>query len=97
MSASQIAQIYSSRDELRPNLDSDENTSVKINDFEKTLKPPQIFKFQSSDGCSIYGMIYLPANYTPNVKYPTVLYVYGGPHVQLVSNSYKANRLLFCF
>lgn len=94
LSASQIAQIYSSRDELRPNLDSDENTSVKINDFEKTLKPPQIFKFQTSDGCTIYGMIYLPANYTPNVKYPTVLYVYGGPHVQLVSNSYKANRFM---
>ena len=94
MNASQIAQIYSNRDELRPNLnlDSDENSLVKLNDFEKTLKPPQIFKFQTSDGCLIYGMIYLPTNYTPSVKYPTVLYVYGGPHVQLVSNSYKANK-----
>lgn len=29
-----------------------------------------------------------PANFDPNKKYPVLVYVYGGPHAQLVTNSY---------
>ena len=91
LNASQIAQIGSNHDDFQVET-SDETRVVKQNDFEKTLKYPQIFNFQTSDGCTLYGMLYLPHNYTPNVKYPTVLYIYGGPHVQLVSNSYKFTK-----
>lgn len=58
------------------------------------FKPPQIFSFMTNDNCKLYGMIYLPFNYEPGVKYPTVLYVYGGPRVQIITNSYKANKFL---
>jgi dipeptidyl aminopeptidase/acylaminoacyl peptidase len=84
------------RDELRSAekffINPHDNSFVLQNDFDKTLKPPQIFKFQTIDNCLLYGMIFMPNNYMPNVKYPTILYVYGGPKVQLVSNTYKANK-----
>lgn len=56
------------------------------------FKPPQTFHFFTDDNCKLYGMIYLPHNYQPGVRYPTVLYVYGGPRAQIVTNSYKASK-----
>ncbi|XP_043933383.1 dipeptidyl peptidase 8 [Protopterus annectens] len=51
--------------------------------------PPEIFSFESKSGFTLYGMIYKPHNLQPGKKYPTVLYVYGGPQVQLVNNHFK--------
>ncbi len=56
------------------------------------FKSPQIFTFNTSDNCKLYGIIYVPFNYQQGVKYPTVLYVYGGPKAQIVTNAYKANK-----
>ncbi|XP_026565056.1 dipeptidyl peptidase 8 [Pseudonaja textilis] len=51
--------------------------------------PPEIFSFQSSSGFVLYGMMYKPHNLQPGKKYPTVLFIYGGPQVQLVNNRFK--------
>ena len=32
--------------------------------------------------------LYLPVNFDPTKKYPVVLYVYGGPHSQMVNDSW---------
>jgi len=32
--------------------------------------------------------LYKPSNFDPSKKYPVILYVYGGPHTQLVTNSW---------
>lgn len=32
-----------------------------------------------------------PADFDPSKKYPLILYVYGGPHAQMVRNSYQAS------
>ena len=47
---------------------------------------------KSADGLydNYYRMI-KPLNFDPSKKYPTVVYVYGGPHSQLVTNTYLAN------
>jgi dipeptidyl aminopeptidase/acylaminoacyl peptidase len=54
--------------------------------------PPQLFSYNSVCGSTMYGMMYLPDDMDVTKKYPVVLFVYGGPHVQLVTNSYKALR-----
>ncbi|MFA6125831.1 MAG: DPP IV N-terminal domain-containing protein [Bacteroidales bacterium] len=36
----------------------------------------------------LYGYLVLPANMDPAIKYPVIVYVYGGPHAQLVVNSW---------
>ena len=37
-----------------------------------------------------YRLIY-PLDFDPAKKYPAIVYVYGGPHSQMVNNSYQAN------
>lgn len=39
-------------------------------------------------------MIYKPHALQPGKKHPTVLFVYGGPQVQLVNNSFKGIKYL---
>ncbi|XP_016345025.1 dipeptidyl peptidase 9 isoform X1 [Sinocyclocheilus anshuiensis] len=56
--------------------------------------PPEIFSFPASSGFQIYGMLYKPHNLKPGKKHPTILFVYGGPQVQLVNNSYKGVKYL---
>lgn len=59
-----------------------------------SYQPPKLFSYDSMSGYHHYGMFICPDNYRPGQKYPTVLFVYGGPQVQLVSNSFKGIRFL---
>ncbi|XP_065267643.1 dipeptidyl peptidase 8 isoform X3 [Emys orbicularis] len=45
--------------------------------------PPEIFSFESSSGFTLYGMMYKPHHLQPGKKYPTVLFIYGGPQGQI--------------
>ena len=47
---------------------------------------------KSADGLydNHYRMIY-PKDFDPSQKYPVILYVYGGPHSQMVNNSWLAS------
>lgn len=56
--------------------------------------PPEIFDFPAKSGFQLYGMVYKPHNLQPGRKHPTVLFVYGGPQVQLVNNTFKGMKYL---
>lgn len=64
-------------------------------------KPPDKFSFTSKNGFDLHGCIYRasPPRATPTAKLPTIVYVYGGPGVQLVRNAYAGTSrgLLFSF
>lgn len=55
---------------------------------------PEIFSFQSKSGFELYGLLFKPLNVVEGKKHPTVVFVYGGPQVQLVNNSYKGVKYL---
>ncbi|KAL0966661.1 hypothetical protein UPYG_G00298010 [Umbra pygmaea] len=57
-------------------------------------KSPEIFDFPGKSGFQLYGMVYKPHNLQPGRKHPTILFVYGGPQVQLVNNSFKGMKYL---
>lgn len=57
-------------------------------------KAPELFSYKSKCGYTMHGMYYRPHNQESGRKYPTVLFVYGGPHVQLVTNSFKGLKFL---
>ncbi|XP_020608340.1 dipeptidyl peptidase 9-like [Orbicella faveolata] len=57
-------------------------------------QPPELFSYESKHGHQVYGMMFKPPIIEPGVKYPTVLFLYGGPHVQLVTNAHKGYRFL---
>lgn len=47
-----------------------------------------IFTLKSKDGYDLYCRIILPTNFDENRKYPVLVYVYGGPHSQLIRNTW---------
>jgi len=54
--------------------------------------PPELFSFTNSTDETAYGIYFLPPAFDPSKRYPTLLYVYGGPHVQLITNSYSITQ-----
>jgi dipeptidyl-peptidase-4 len=48
----------------------------------------EIFTLKSSDGYDLYCRKILPPGFDENIKYPVLVYVYGGPHSQQITNSW---------
>ena len=45
---------------------------------------------KAADGVTdLHYRLIKPANFDPNKKYPTIIYVYGGPHAQMIHNSWQ--------
>ena len=45
----------------------------------------------------LYYRLITPPNYDKNKKYPAIVYVYGGPHAQMITNSWLASSQLWLF
>ncbi|KAJ3086002.1 dipeptidylpeptidase [Quaeritorhiza haematococci] len=54
-----------------------------------SIPVPEMFSFHNQEGVLIHGMVYKPENIREGETYPTLLRVYGGPNVQVVTNDYK--------
>jgi dipeptidyl aminopeptidase/acylaminoacyl peptidase len=73
-------------------------TLLKNQSMIEDYIPPQLFNFTSSDGVELHGMVFKPhldgmfLNTGDGTKYPTVLFVYGGPRSQLINNTFKGLR-----
>lgn len=50
---------------------------------------------KANDGTDLYAKISKPADFDTSKKYPALIYVYGGPHVQLVTNSWLGGSSLW--
>jgi len=65
---------------------------VEPRPVDKDYQPPELFSHKISSGDKLYGMMFKPKNMVAGRKYPVVLSVYGGPEVQLVTNTFKGIR-----
>ncbi|HBS86625.1 MAG: hypothetical protein A2W91_09795 [Bacteroidetes bacterium GWF2_38_335] len=55
------------------------------------ISQPEVVELLSGDGkTKLYARIIKPLDFDPAKKYPAIVYVYGGPHAQLVSNTWMA-------
>lgn len=50
---------------------------------------------KADDGTPLYGKLIYPVNFDPAKKYPVIVYLYNGSHVQLITNSYPASGNLW--
>ena len=64
-----------------------------IKDYQ--LGTTEFVTLKTKTGINLYGRIIKPANFDPNKKYPVFIYVYGGPHAQLVTNSWLGGSSLW--
>jgi dipeptidyl-peptidase-4 len=63
----------------------------KLDDY--VIGQTEIGTIKAKDGADLYYRMIKPADFDPSKKYPVMVYVYGGPHAQMVTNSwlYGAN------
>jgi dipeptidyl-peptidase-4 len=55
----------------------------------------EIFTINANNGIPLYCRLIKPSNFDPEKQYPVVVYVYNGPHVQLITNSYLGGSSLW--
>lgn len=48
----------------------------------------EISSITANDGTKLYTRLIKPSNFDATKKYPVLIYVYGGPHAQLITNSW---------
>ncbi len=59
------------------------------------LGTTELLQLKSEDGFDLHSRIIKPANFDPSKKYPVLIYVYGGTHAQLVTNTWLGGSRLW--
>ncbi len=57
--------------------------------------PTDLLTLTSKSGERLYGRMIKPHDFDASKKYPVLVYVYGGPHAQLVTNSWLGGASLW--
>jgi dipeptidyl-peptidase 4 len=58
----------------------------------------EIKTIKAADGqTDLYTRLIKPSNFDPSKKYPVMVYVYGGPHAQMITNSYLDGANLWMY
>ena len=52
---------------------------------------------KADDGTPLQGRLIKPYDFDPSKKYPVLVYVYGGPHLQLITNDFKASASMWMY
>ena len=69
---------------------------------ENPLKDYKIGKMEfpiitAADGTKLQGRLIKPYDFDASKKYPVIVYVYGGPHAQMVRNDYKGGANVWMY
>lgn len=57
----------------------------------------EMVKLTAEDGTPLYGRVIKPVGFEPTKQYPAIVYVYGGPHVQLVENRWLGGASMYLY
>lgn len=78
-------------------VDGEEKQILKSENPLKNYKlgKTEFMTLTSKDGFDLYSRIIKPANFDYTKKYPVLIYVYGGTHAQLVTNSWLGGSSLW--
>jgi dipeptidyl-peptidase 4 len=63
-----------------------QNDDPRVAEFR--LRPPEFVQLRNRDGILLHGALYRPKRASRR-PLPTVIYVYGGPHAQMVTQSWS--------
>jgi dipeptidyl-peptidase-4 len=56
-----------------------------------------IFTIKNNEGTDLYCRMYKPVDFDSTKKYPVIVYWYGGPHAQLILNSFNGGASDYWF
>lgn len=93
---------YSSTDVARnvDIMDLNGNFVKRLHEAEDPLKnynigTIELGTLEAEDGQTLYTRMIKPYNFDPNKKYPVIIYVYGGPHAQMITDSWTADAGIY--
>jgi dipeptidyl-peptidase 4 len=99
-----IANFSDSNTPLKVTLNETSGKLVKVLEDNQELKNKlssfamsnrEFFSFNTVEGTSLNGYMIKPADFDPNKEYPVLMYVYGGPGSQNVTNAWGGTRDLW--
>lgn len=64
---------------------------------EYKIGTAEIGSITAKDGSKLYTRLIKPSDFDPSKKYPVLVYVYGGPHAQLITNSWLDGASLWMY
>ncbi|MCP4440300.1 MAG: prolyl oligopeptidase family serine peptidase [Aureispira sp.] len=64
---------------------------------DHTIGTTELITLKASDGTPLHGRVIKPSNFDKSKKYPVIVYVYGGPHAQMINNSWLASTRLWMY
>lgn len=93
---SEYGRMITLLDAVRPSKQTSEESKVSLHSTMRMQDPWNDFRvpemkvgtIKAADGVTdLYYRLTLPTNFDPSKKYPTVVYVYGGPHAHNINAS----------
>lgn len=85
-----VIDVISTNGKFKSNL---LNAANPLKDYA-TAKVENVL-LKADDGTDLYGKIIYPANFNPAKKYPVVVYLYNGPHAQMITNRFPESGNLW--
>ncbi len=81
-------------------IDTKKGTSTQIYTAKNPLEDyaigtTEFITLKGNDGTDLYSRVIKPANFDPSKKYPVLIYVYGGPHAQMNTNTWLGGASLW--
>ncbi|MBI9072095.1 MAG: S9 family peptidase [Melioribacteraceae bacterium] len=86
-SAPRITNIVDESGKVFREIQNEENPLKEFN-----IGKVEYINFKGEDDIDLYGQIFLPPDFDASKKYPVIVYVYGGPHAQVVTNRFPMGR-----
>jgi dipeptidyl-peptidase-4 len=71
-------------------LEDNQELKDRLKNF--AISEKEFFDFQTVEGTSLNAYMIKPSDFDPSKKYPVLMYVYGGPGSQNVTNSWGGTR-----
>lgn len=59
-------------------------------EYQADFIQPELNSFVTEDDVRLYYRLYKPANFDPKKQYPVLVYLYGGPGPQLITNKWDS-------
>jgi Dipeptidyl aminopeptidases/acylaminoacyl-peptidases len=81
-------------------MDAKGKMLARLHEAENPIKDyaigtTEIGQLKAEDGQTLYTRLIKPYNFDPTKKYPVVVYVYGGPHAQMITDSWLADAGIY--
>ncbi|MDX5438321.1 MAG: S9 family peptidase, partial [Pontibacter sp.] len=73
----------------------EDNTGLKNTLAQYDLAKQEFFTMNTAEGTKLNGWMIKPTDFDPNKKYPVLMFVYGGPGSQTVTDSWGGTNYLW--